>query len=532
MFGLPLRTIFQLLSLAGAAGLAITWSLLFRREPGLARRLLWALPLYGAFQLAFILYLWFNHAAFPLNLEAMELTVLQHVRRILAGLPLYPPPAPEFIPLAYNPGFYYLSIPFTGVFGPGLLALRLAAIAGMAGCLGLVFWWLKQSTGATFWGLLGAGLFVAAYRSMDCYLDNAHGDSWMLLLILFGLYSVGMATQQGLSGAQALRRGLAGTACLCMAFWFKQSAALFAAGGVLYLTLRLGWRQAWPAWLAAAVLGPGLYLAAGVGFGADFYFYTWQVPRQWAGLNAAAVLRWLGQLAGVYPFLALAALAGAIGQEKTRAGLPPLQRFAPALLALALLSGLSGALDSESNDNIFIPMGALLILLGIQAVPHLLRRSAALERLGLAVLVAAGSFAVFIYNPLTVIIPPDAPAAYADLTAELHSLDGPVYAPWLGQLAEGYQFSPAAHWVPLTDLFRGPGVKLREHPTALRLLAPVAQARPGYILLHAPLEVDPVLAFLGRHYTLEKDYGERFAALATLPRRYYLGYPRYLYRTR
>ena len=57
------------------------------------------LAAYALVQILLVMFLCFNHAAFPLNLEAMELTVLQHLRRIMSGLPLYPEPSPDFIAL-------------------------------------------------------------------------------------------------------------------------------------------------------------------------------------------------------------------------------------------------------------------------------------------------------------------------------------------------------------------------------------------------------------------------------------------------
>jgi hypothetical protein len=105
-----------------------------------------------------------------------------------------------------------------------------------------------------------------------------------------------------------------------------------------------------------------------------------------------------------------------------------------------------------------------------------------------------------------------------------------VYAPWIGQLQDGYQFSPAVHWVPLTDILRGPGVDIRDHPDVRRYLAAVEQpSGRAYILMNSYLEDDDALAHLAGRYVVTADLGDRFAALATLPRRYFLGYPRFLY---
>src|SRR5689334_12567257 len=73
--------------------------------------------LYALTWILFMVFLWFNHINFPLNLEAMELTVVQHLKRVIAGQLIYVDPSPNFVPLAYAPLFYYFSVPFAWVFG-------------------------------------------------------------------------------------------------------------------------------------------------------------------------------------------------------------------------------------------------------------------------------------------------------------------------------------------------------------------------------------------------------------------------------
>ena len=74
----------------------------------------------AALNIGFVLFLWVNHIGFPLNLDLMEGTVLEHFRRALHGLPVYPAPTPDYVPFAYNPLYYFLSVPFAWVLGDGL----------------------------------------------------------------------------------------------------------------------------------------------------------------------------------------------------------------------------------------------------------------------------------------------------------------------------------------------------------------------------------------------------------------------------
>jgi hypothetical protein len=83
----------------------------------------------------------------------------------------------------------------------------------------------------------------------------------------------------------------------------------------------------------------------------------------------------------------------------------------------------------------------------------------------------------------------------------------------------------------MEDLIRGRGVDTYDHPNTRGLLDAVIHPKgTAYILTNYPLENDPLLSFLLDDYALETDLGGRFSALTTLPKRYTLEYPRYLYK--
>lgn len=196
----------------------------------------------------------YNHVRFPGYIETMEGVVLQHVQQIVHRQPVYPAVTPAYVPLAYTPGFYYLSAPFVGLFGPSVALLRIIAILGLI-VSALVIWMaVRRLTGSAWWALMAVGFFAAAYRVMDSALDNAHADSWLLATALAGTEIIDRATT---------RRGrLFGMLLLVLAFWFKQHGALFAFGGVLYLTWKFGVRRALPYW-TLAILGGSLVSRGG-----------------------------------------------------------------------------------------------------------------------------------------------------------------------------------------------------------------------------------------------------------------------------
>lgn len=500
------------------------------------------LTTYAIGQFLFVSYAWVNRANFPLNLETMELLKLQHVKRLVAGLPLYVKPSPDFIPLVYNPLYYYLVLPFTRLFGVNLLALRIASIVGAVGAYVVVFlavrqgirrvsqnplrqgnaaqpWWFSN---ANWWALMAVGLMAAAFRVMDTYLDNAAADSWTLLTILLGTYLISLQRGRGVN--------LLGLLCLIAAFWLKQYGAVFTVGAVCYLTWREGLLRSWPYWLTAIVLGPLLYfMVPPQWFGPDFHYYTWAVPKQWMyfSLNST-VLRVIKLIVKHYGWLALSGgLLWLWLVWRNRRGVA-IWHF---MLPFALLSGPYVALDPGNNNNVFIPLGTWLIIVGVLGIHYLAKNSILSVRLGVPLLLFACSFALFAYWPTTVLIPPETDQVYADLIATVTELDGPVYAPGVGQLQDRELFYPAAHWVTLIDLIREPGADLCNQPLARDLLEPVIHpSGPAYILLEHPLEEDAMLSFLTEHYILDTDFGNRYMALRDSPKLLEMGWPTYLYR--
>jgi hypothetical protein len=485
-----------------------------RRRRGLSVTQL-ALAGWAALMVAFVAFLWVNHVGFPGHLDLMEGTILQHVAQAAHGLPVYPEPTPAYVPLAYNPLYYYLCVPFTWVLGLGLPALRLVAILGMAGSGAVIYAAVRKHTGSAWWALIGVGLFATAYRVMDAYLDTAHSDSWLICTALAGTYVIDRATT---------RAGrVAGVLLLVLSFWFKQHGALFALGGVAYLTVREGWRASLPYWALAVVLGPLAYVAAvSWPFGPAFHYFTWSVPRGWSRVNAETFARVIRFTAGNYLPLFAAAL---LPLSRAVRGREPLNIWHVQFVA-AVASALMGSLDWGSSDNVFIPFGAFTIVLGTIGLSELsdafggALRSAA----------AAIAFVPLMYAPQTVVLSRHADAAYADLVGMVRGLDGPVYAPGIGQSAGAPLFSPGAHWVALEDMLRGPGHGAADSARAWALLAPlVAPTGKTYILTSTPrvIETPPLASLHG--YVLVQDFGSRFAALTGLPKRYDHKFPRYLY---
>jgi len=269
------------------------------------------------------------------------------------------------------------------------------------------------------------------------------------------------------------------------------------------------------------VLVPGMYILAGPAlFGPYFHYFTWEVPRQWGSdLRLRSVLRYVGFIGLFYPVLAASSLATLWRHWRS----PDAWRVQ---LVYAMLSGLMGAMDRGSAENVFIPMGTWFILVGAIGLAEW--RPPPLPAAALLL-----SFVTLAYDPRAVLPSSEAHAAYSDLVEYLRGLGGPVYGPWQGQLPSGFTLRPAAHWVALEDLVRGPGHDVADNPTVRTLASPALEPiGPAFVIANQPLQSLDVLAFLTDDYVLACDLGDRFAALRVLPKRYDHGWPRYLYVSR
>ena len=460
-----------------------------------------------------------NHIWFPFNLDLMEGVLMQHARRAMHGEGIYPLPSPEFVPLAYNPLFYLLAAPFLILFGDTLTTLRMVALMGMAGSAAAIFVTVRSYARSTWWATIAVGLFCTAYAAMDAYFDCAHSDGWLICCALWGTYLIGRTSR----GAR-----IAGVIVLVAGFWFKQHGAVFLGAGLCYLTWREGARKSLVYWLIAFALGPLLYLIAPVEtLGPAFHYFTWQVPSGWSELRWHSITRVAQYAKQFYLALAVIALWGTFRAIRTRS-----IQVLDVQLGAAFLTAFMASLDPGSTYNGFIPMGAFCIVCGSVELARIDQRAVRFLRARLAYVGALLAFATLLYDPRTLWLSASARESYADLQQTIRDLPGPVYAPGIGQFVDGPRLFPAAHWIALEDMIRG---RHRTHADTARARSVLDDLRhpatTAFVLTNRPLALIAMpVNELAANYKMVSDFGNRFAALAPVPRPTSLGWPRYLYR--
>ncbi len=234
------------------AGPAITW----------ARRIVLALSVGWALILAIVFAL---RVGFPLELEWMEGGTLQQALRVQQGLPVYGPPTPDFVPFLYTPLYPALVAALGFVFPLGYALARAVSIAAVIAICAALWRLTRFEQKPVAHRALAIGLFLSGYVFGFRWLDLARGDALYLALVLWGL--VLLRESEG-SWKKAV---LAGT-CVALAFWTKQTSAVFVLASAL-AGLLVAPRQFWAyAGTIAVIDGGGVLLGQWL---TDGWLWTW-----------------------------------------------------------------------------------------------------------------------------------------------------------------------------------------------------------------------------------------------------------------
>ncbi len=380
---------------------------------------------------------------YPYELEWMEGGSLGHVRRVLAGEPLYVAPSLDFTPYIYTPLYYWVSAGAAALLGEGFAALRLVSTLSTLGCLCVLVLLVHRETGSGRLGLLAAGLFAATFMTAGAWFDLGRVDSLFLLLLLAGVYRARWARgTAGLAGAGLL---------FGLAFLTKQTALVITLPLALWALLA----HRGPARVALvasfALVAGGSTLALDALSDGWFSFYAFTLPRHHNTLPELVVLFWT---ADVLRPLGLAALA-------TAAFLAQARRDQRAFYGL-LLVGLVGAsyasrIHAGGYVNVLLPVYAGLAVgaaLGVGALQPRASQLGARPRafLSFAVLV---QFAALFESPIGQ-VPTAADRAAGDRLVEaLREVPGDVLVLSHPHLAWRAGKPPHAQRMALYDVRRG-----------------------------------------------------------------------------
>lgn len=400
-----------------------------RPWPNVLRVLPTVVAVVSLFYLAEYLFLALARMGYPFELEWIEGAMVDSVRRLLAGQPLYVEPSPEFAPFIYTPLYFWLAAVLSRVLGIGFLPLRLLSFIASLGCFWFIYRIVWDETRDRLAGLTAAGSFAAMYRIGGAWLDIARIDSLFLFFVLAFVYV--------LHRARDARGAAAAGILLFLAFWTKQAALLIAAP-VLLVSLVLDPKKG--TW---CLLTGGSLLAVAI-VGSDmashgwFRYYVFSVPATHHLLSRVYLGFWINDLLRPLPILCVL-----VGYHLAR----PWERpWTDRARFLALAVGMVGSsyllrLHPGGYNNVLLPAYAGLAVGSGLALSAVLKwreeRAASGGRpwvvMG-ALLLCLVQYGLLFY-PFWRQVPTQADRAEGERVLEqIRKLPGDVYLPYTGNL--------------------------------------------------------------------------------------------------
>jgi hypothetical protein len=472
-----------------------------------------AIALLAAFPVVRFAVIAFTRVNYPFELEWMEGGIVDHIRVVLAGQPLYREPSLAFTPFIYAPAYYYVSAVFSWVFGVGFLVPRLVSLISILACFVLLAYWVRRETGDLLAGLVAAGLFAATYAKTELWFDIARVDSLFLLFMLAG-YALARF-------GHALPSALAAAACLVAAVLTKQVGLALAAPALLYLLLRSPRQGLWAGAAFVTLLG-GAFAWLEISSHGWFSFYVLRVPSQhdvyWNQWQSALQTHFWSPAVPM-TLAALALVLGLVG------GLPRSAWFLYSTwIVAAVATSLSSVLHTGGYPNVLMP-GYLALAVASGITFAWFRRQRPLSGRLLASRIGGHLFAIALipiqigllsYKPSDALPTREDADACRQMLSTIRASPGPVWMVSSGfypYLAQGAPVT--AHALALVDVFksRDESVKtrLREHLFAeirsKKFRTIVLDRANGFMPGDIIDEIKRVYRFKGRIFTAEQNSG-------------------------
>jgi hypothetical protein len=453
-----------------------------------ARRILKALLLGagGVYVLAYVAVA-VTRMGYPFELEWMEGGMVDHVRRVLDGLPLYAKPSIEFVSFLYPPLYYEVAAIFSRALGTGFLPLRLLSFISSLGVFALLLQIVRRETGSAAAGCVAAALFAATYDRVGGWFDIARLDSFYLMLVLAGAFV--------LRASRASWGGAAAGLLLSAAFLTKQSALVIALPLLAHLLIADFRRAPFFAGAAAVGMGGGTWLLDRTS-GGWFHYYAVYLPSRHPRVEGATTAFFSADLLPALPIATLVAAYFVVRCFRT-----PLARerlYVP-LLAAGMIGGswsVRNMVGAEVNN--LLPAFAAVALLAALGLADLEERARAVDAKAWR-LVATGATALLLaqlvllaYDPRHHLPKAADRVAGEKLVARLRAIPGDVFAPHHGYLARLAGKKGYAHTLAMDNLFLDDDGPARRDLQA-ELVQALAEKRFAAVLLESDGRYGPAI---------------------------------------
>lgn len=335
---------------------------------------------------------------YPYDIEWMEGGMVEHVWRLINGMPIYTEPSVEFIPFIYTPVYFYLSAFLSKIFGVGYFPLRLLSFISTLVILLFIFLIVKNQTGSKKIGIISSGLFAACYQLSGFWYDLARVDSLFLAFFVVSFYFLLVKDDFSLflSGIFA-----------ALSFLTKQTALIFIVPLILFSIYCYKWRSLIYI-LPFTLVSFFVFIYFNISTGGWFYHWLIEIPAGHQWLYRKLLTFWIFDIFQPLFFAFAVSVIYLFYKIKNR----ELKQF---YLYLSLLSGLflcswMSRVHLGGYDNVLMPAFlGISLLMGVGMQEFFKRLSTANELASphiqiLFLFALSAQFFTLIYNPLPQII--------------------------------------------------------------------------------------------------------------------------------
>jgi len=166
----------------------------------------------------------------PYPIGWLEPLFFKSALRVFDGLPIYGPPAIDYIAPIYGPGIGTVGGLLFKAFGPGYSILRIVSVASIGVLAVASGLWIKRTSGSWLYCWIPAVLILMLDRPMNYWFMRVNVDIPYLCLAFTGFFLV---YSFGPRRSTAIAAGLA----MALASLFKQNALVMAIAVAVYLFL-------------------------------------------------------------------------------------------------------------------------------------------------------------------------------------------------------------------------------------------------------------------------------------------------------
>ena len=222
----------------------------------------------SGYYILLFLYISLSRLSFPFTLDWVEGAGLIQINRVLLGQKLYVEPSAAYVPLIYQPLYFYMAAAFTKLLGFGLSPSRLLSIFASCGSILMIFLITRKVTGSNFPGVVSAGFFAATNGIVWTWFDFARVDTLCVFFSLLGLYF--------LIQADISRAVLAGL-FFTLSFFTKQSAIIIIFPAFVFYFL-VNRKLTFILMTTTGLLTAAGFLLLNYDSNGWYYFYVYTLP--------------------------------------------------------------------------------------------------------------------------------------------------------------------------------------------------------------------------------------------------------------